>query len=237
MSKDNYKSIFSTYDPESSVGTEFRRLLFNMTNNRILENGGKSFLITSPSTGEGKSTVASFLALTGAVHKPRKTLLIDADLRRPVIHKMFGLKQKNGLTDIIVGGAKLEDCAKSTEVPNLHVITSGISDWNPTELFDSPAIPGLFEAAKFYYDLIIVDSAPVIPVTDPLIIGTEVDGLCLVVKAGATQKEVVARACELINESGARLLGVVLNNVKQALPYYYNHRYYGYHYTSRNKHA
>jgi protein-tyrosine kinase len=233
MSKDENKSIFEAYDPESSVGTEFRRLLFNMTNNRLVENGAKSFLITSPSIGEGKSTVASFLALTAAVHKPRKTLLIDGDLRRPVIHKMFGLNQKMGLTDIIVSGAKLEDCAKKTEIPNLHIITSGVSDWNPTELFDSPSIPGLFEAAKFYYDLIIIDSAPVIPVTDPLILGAEVDGICLVVKAGATQKEVVTRACDLINQSHARLLGVVLNNVKQALPYYYNHKYYGYHYTSR----
>lgn len=233
MSKDDHKNIFNTYDPESPVGTEFRRLLFNMTNNRIIGNSGKSFLITSPSIGEGKSTVASFLALTGAVHKPRKTLLIDGDLRRPTIHRMFNLDQRNGLTDIITGGAKLEDCAKTTEVPNLHVITSGVSDWNPTELFDSPAIPGLFEAAKFYYDLIIVDSAPVIPVTDPLIIGLEVDGICLVVKAGSTQKEVVSRACELIEQSGARLLGVVLNNVRQALPYYYNHKYYGYHYSSR----
>ncbi len=233
MSKNDYKNIFGTYDPESPVGTEFRRLLFNMTNNRLLENGGKSFLITSPSVGEGKSTISSFLALTSAVHKPRKTLLIDGDLRRPVIHKIFGVNQKTGLADIIANGAKIEDCVKKTEIPNLHIITSGISDWNPTELFDSPAIPGLFEAAKFYYDLIIIDSAPVIPVTDPLIIGQDVDGIALVVKAGATQKEVVTRACELITQSGARLLGVVLNNVKQALPYYYNHKYYGYHYTSR----
>ncbi len=231
--KNEAKNIYKTYDPESPVGTEFRRLLFNLTNSRVLSDNAKSFLITSPSVGEGKSTVSTFLAMTGAVHRPRKTLLIDADLRRPVIHKIFGINQRNGLCDIITSNVKLEDCIKKTQVENLDIITSGKIDRNPTELFDSPSVSGIFDAAKFYYDLIIVDSAPVVPVTDPLILGSEVDGMCLVIKAGATQKEVVNRAADLINQSGARLLGVALNNVKQALPYYYNHKYYGYHYTSR----
>ncbi|HEQ98207.1 MAG TPA: polysaccharide biosynthesis tyrosine autokinase [candidate division Zixibacteria bacterium] len=231
--KNEDKNIYKTYDPESSIGTEFRRLLFNLTNNRVLQEKGKSFLITSPSVGEGKSTVSTFLAMTGAIHRPRKTLLIDADLRRPVIHKIFDIDQAKGLCDVIMKNVKLEDCVKKTEIENLDVITSGRIEGNPTELFDSPAIPGIFEAAKFYYELIIVDSAPVVPVTDPIILGTEVDGILLVIKAGATQKEVVSRAIDLINQSGARLLGVALNNVKQALPYYYNHKYYGYQYASQ----
>ena len=230
MSKPTYTNIFDTYNPESPVGTEFRRLIYNMTNSRILPDNAKTFLVTSPSTGEGKSTVSSFLAVTGAIHRPRKTLLIDADLRRPVIHKIFGLKREIGLCDIIAEGARLEDCIKKTSADKLHIITAGVSDIHPTEMFDSPTISEFFDACKFYYDLIIIDSAPVIPVSDPLIIGTEVDGICLVVKAGSTQKEVVTRACDLINQSGARLLGVVLNNVKQALPYYYDYKYYGYHY-------
>jgi protein-tyrosine kinase len=233
MVKSNNKSVMDTYNPESPVGTEFRRLIYNMTNNPLLPEGSKSFLVTSPSVGEGKSTISSFLGLTGAVHRPRKTLLIDADLRRPVIHKLFGLNQYNGLTDIITNGAKLEDVIKKTRVDKLDIITSGKNYKHPTELFDSPNFSEIFEAAKFYYDLIVIDSAPVIPVTDPLIIGTEVDGLILVVKAGVTQKEVVSRACGLISQSGANLLGIVLNNVKHALPYYFNHQYYGYEYHSK----
>jgi len=199
MPKSKYNNILDTYNPESPVGTEFRRLIYNLTNNRTLPEGSKSFLITSPSVGEGKSTVSSFLSLTGAVHRPRKTLLIDADLRRPVIHKLFGLNQYNGLTDIITNGVKLEEVVKKTSIENLDIITSGKNYVNPTELFDSPNFNDLFEAAKFYYDLIIVDSAPVIPVSDPLIIGTEVDAIVLVIKAGVTQKEVVSRACGLIS--------------------------------------
>ncbi len=231
--KNEKKNIYNTYDPESPVGTEFRRLLFNLANNNKLQEKGKSFLITSPSVGEGKSTVSAFLAMTGAIHRPRKTLLIDADLRRPVIHEMFGIEQANGLCDVIMKKVKLEDCVKKSKIDNLDIVTSGKIKSNPTELFDSPAISGIFEAAKFYYELIIVDSAPVVPVTDPIILGREVDGILLVIKAGATQKEVVTRAADLINQSGARLLGVALNNVKQALPYYYNHKYYGYQYSSK----
>ena len=138
------------------------------------------------------------------------------------------------LADIIADGVKLEQCIKKTAYENLHIITAGRDHKNPTELFDSPTISDFFEAAKFYYEMVIVDSAPIIPVSDPLILSSEVDGICLIVKAGVTQREVVTRACELIEQAGgARLLGVVMNNVKHALPYYYNHKYYGYQYHSR----
>jgi protein-tyrosine kinase len=234
MAQANHKNIFESYNPESPVGTEFRRLIHNLTHSRLLPEGAKSFLITSPSVGEGKSTISSFLAVTGALHRPRKTLLVDADLRRPMVHRLFGLKQEMGLADIIGDGVKLEQCIKKTMYENLHIITAGRDHKNPTELFDSPTISAFFEAAQFYYEMIIVDSAPIIPVSDPLILSSEVDGICMVVKAGSTQREVVIRACELIEQAGgARLLGVVLNNVKQALPYYYNHKYYGYQYHSR----
>jgi capsular exopolysaccharide synthesis family protein len=233
MAQPNHKNIIESYDPESPVGTEFRRLIHNLTHSRLLPEGAKTFLITSPSVGEGKSSISAFLAVTGALHKPRKTLLVDADLRRPMVHKLFGVQQDGGLTDIIADGVKLENCIKKTGYENLHIITAGRNHKNPTELFDSPTISDFFEAAQFYYEMIIVDTAPIIPVSDPLILSGEVDGICLVVKAGVTQREVVTRACELIEQAGgARLLGVVMNNVKHALPYYYNHKYYGYHYHS-----
>jgi len=234
MGRPKDSSIIDSYNPESPMGTEFRRLFHNLTHSKLLPEDAKSFLITSPSIGEGKSTISCYLALIGATHGPRKTLLVDADLRRPVIHRLFSIDQAGGLSDIIVNGAKMEECIKRTKHENLHIVTAGKNLKNPTMLFDSPAMPAFFEAAKFYYELIIVDSAPVIPVPDPLILSNVVEGICLVAKAGATQREVLTRACQLINESGgASLLGVVLNNVNQALPYYYNHKYYGYHYSHR----
>jgi len=221
---ENSRKITDQYDGESASGTEFRRLLHNMLNSSYLPEDGKSFLVTSATTGEGKSTIASSLSITASVYKSKKTLLIDADLRRPVLHRFFGYQRERGLR---------EDSLKSTQNENLWVLTSGTHFPKPTQLFDSQKLPELLAEARFYFALIIIDCAPVIPVSDALLLGREVDGVVMVVKAGETPREVSKRACDLVHESGANLLGVTLNNVKEALPYYYNYRYYGYRYSSK----
>lgn len=225
--------IIANFAGESATGTEFRRLLHNMLNHKSLPEDGKSFLITSSTTGEGKTTISSNLAITAAQYKLKKTLIIDADLRRPTLHKLFGFDRAPGLSDILENRLKIEDAFRPTELENLWVLTSGSPSPNPTHLFDTPIIPEIIAATKFYFDLIIIDCAPVIPVSDPLILGSDVDGLLMVVKAGETPKEVCKRACSLVVEAEANLLGVALNNVKEALPYYFNYRYYGYQYASK----
>ena len=185
-----------------------------MLNSPVLPENSKSFLITSSTTGEGKSTIASYLAITASIYKTKKTLLVDADLRRPVQHKLFGLRQEGGLTEVIVNGAKLEDSFKRTQLDNLQLLTSGKQQVSPTEILDSLKMYEVIDAAKFYFDLIIVDCAPVIPVSDPLILGGGVDGLLMVIKAGATPRDVSKRACDLVRQSGANLIGIAMNNVK-----------------------
>jgi capsular exopolysaccharide synthesis family protein len=222
--------LIDGYDGESASGTEFRRLLHNLLNHSDLPDGGKTFLVTSATTGEGKSTVVAHLAVTAAIYKLKRTLLIDADLRRPTIHDLFGLHRNGGLTDVIHGSVKLEDSFQRTSIENLSVLSSGTFSDNPTQLFDSQQIHEIIEACRFYYDLIIIDCAPIIPVSDALLLGRDVDGLLVVIKAGETPREVCKRACNLVAEAGGNLLGVALNNVKEALPYYYNYRYYGYKY-------
>lgn len=100
-------------------------------------------------------------------------------------------------------------------------------------MFDSAAIGKLLEEVRFYYDLILVDCAPVLPVSDPMLLASEMDGVILVVKAGTTQREVAKRAASMLQNDKTRLLGVVLNNLSNALPYYYNESYYGYEYGPR----
>ena len=229
----NSRKITDQYDGESAAGTEFRRLLHNLLNSSYLPEDGKLFLVTSATTGEGKSTIASSLAITASIYKTKKTLLIDGDLRRPVLHKFFGHGREGGLSDAILEDTKLEDNLKSTPVEHLWLLTSGRYHPNPTQLFDSPRLPEVLAAARFYFELVIIDCAPVIPVSDALVLGREADGVLLVVKAGETPREVSKRATNLVHESGANLLGVTLNNVKDALPYYYNYRYYGYRYSSK----
>ncbi len=232
--KTNKPAVLDDYHGESAAGTEFRRLLHNMLQSSKLAEGAKTFLITSATTGEGKSTIASNLAVTATIYKARKTLLVDADLRRPVLHEMFGFSRENGLTDVLDDKVKLEDAYKSTKLESLWVLSAGGRRSNPSKYFESAKLKEIVEASKFYFDLIIFDSAPVIPVADALSLGRLVDGVVMVLKAGETPREVAKRATEVIYDAGANLLGIAMNNESEALPYYFNQRYYGYNYTSNS---
>lgn len=220
-------SIVDFYQPEAPFATEFRRLLYKILDRRS-DSELKGLLITSAMLSEGKSTVASFLALTAAKHKGLKTLLIDSDLRRPTIHRCFALERQRGLADILSASCEQKDVVKTTPVEKLHVITAGLTDVPPAELFDGEAVGRLIDEMKYYYDLVLVDSAPVLPVSDPMLLAPKLDATLLVVKAGSTQRQVVRRAVDIIGPH--KLLGVVVNNVDGSLPYYYDYGYYGYSY-------
>ncbi len=234
MSPKPRKLIFDFYDPESPVGTEFRRLLHNITRGTKGKER-KSFLTTSAMLSEGKSTVSSYLALTAAAYKSRKTVLVDCDLRRPSIHRHFGLPLEGGVTDVIDGKLSAEDAFKATRIENLWILTAGTLKKNPTELFESQEVKKVVEQLKFYFELVFVDCAPIIPVSDPVELAPELDGVLLVIKAGATQSEVVLRAVDIVKKADAEIVGVVLNNMNSVLPYFYNHSYYGYSYSSRGR--
>ena len=177
---------------------------------------------------EGKSTISSFLAVTAARQKGMKTLLIDADLRRPTVHKLFAMERDNGLTEILADNYNPVDMIKHTEMENLHIMTAGKRVPSPTDIFDAQSIGRIIDEMKFYYDIILVDCAPVLPVSDPMLLASKLDGIVLVVKAGATQKEVVECAVEILSTNNHRVLGIVLNNMNNSLPYYYDYNYYYY---------
>lgn len=227
-------NLFDYYDLESPYATEFRRLLHGLNS---VEEGKrpKTILITSAMLSEGKSTIVSFLAMTSARHKRRKTLLVDCDLRRPVLHHLFSVPRDNGVVDILVKGAKVKDVIKKTSDDMLDIITAGKAVAQPTEVFDSMAIHKMLEEIRFYYDLILIDCAPVLPVSDPMMLAPEMDGVLMVIKAGSTQREVVRRASLLLQNNSTNFLGIVLNNLSNVLPYYYHESYYGYEYKPRVK--
>lgn len=182
---------------------------------------------------EGKSTVCAYLGITAAVHKGMRTLIIDCDLRRPTMHKLFLLARKHGMTEILQEGFSPRDAIKKTTIDKLDIITCGEFHAEPTELFDVEAIGTLVDDLKFYYDLILVDAAPALPVSDPMLLAPKLDGTLLVVKAGTTQKEIVLRALDIVDPLRQRVLGIVLNNMNNTLPYYHDYRYYGYEYRTR----
>lgn len=227
-------AFFSHFADESPGANEFRRL-YSKLKNLYGAADMKNFIVTSSMMSEGKSTASALLACTIARYRNTKTILVDCDLRRPRVHQLFGMPKEEGVADVLTGDRKLDTCFKRTSIENLRLLTAGNVVDNPTELFNSPRLRDLFSEIKFYFDTVIVDSPPVIPVTDTLILSPEMDGALMVVKAGETHKEVVKRAADMMRNAGFNILGVIVNNQKSVLPYYYDQSYYGYKYYVRDE--
>lgn len=212
---------------ESPAGTEFRRLHVQLT--RVGEGDRlRTFQITSSRRGEGKSTTAAHLALTIARHTQGRVGLVDCDLRKPRLHEIYGVPQAKGMTDFMRGILPLKGVIKETLQPNLSLITSGRVISGPSKLFETEVIQLAFSKITPEFDIVIVDSPPLLPVSDPLLLASEMDGVLLVVMAGRTPRQVVRRARALLSTVEANVLGVVVNNAAEALPYYYDYKYYGY---------
>ncbi|MBF0522916.1 MAG: CpsD/CapB family tyrosine-protein kinase [Candidatus Omnitrophica bacterium] len=214
-------SIITYFDTKAVISEQYKTLRTNI----LSKNNGKppkAFVITSALPGEGKTVTSLNIAISmaQAVSKP-KILLIDADLRKGRIAKYLGVKQPVGLSEILTGVAKMEDVVfKLDNYENLAFIASGSVPENPSELLASDEMRKFFVEMKDRFDHVIIDTSPIIPVTDASILGRLVDGLILVVKAGSTQRGVVKRALEKLHQSHSAILGHVLTNIEYHLPEY-----------------
>ena len=223
------RSVYETYEEDSPVAIEFRRAYAKLSYFMKQENK-RCFLVSSAMAGEGKSTAASLMAVTIARYRNTKTLLVDADLRRPRVHEFFELPAKHGLADALLGEAEIIETVKDTRFENLKVITCGKHVSSPTGLLQADRIANLLSELKFYFDTVILDTTPILPVSDAALIAAEVDGVILVVMAGVTQREVVQRALAILKDSRVDVVGTLVNNASQVLPYYYSYHYYDYKY-------
>lgn len=169
-----------------------------------------SIVISSVLPGEGKSFTAANLAITMAQQKS-KTLLIDADLRRGVLHNSFNCPKKPGLTNYLTGVVSLENVMNETYVPNLHLITCGSLIPNPSELLGSIKMKRFIEGISKRFDFIIFDSPPLVAATDAVVLGTLVSGVAILIRAGKTKREDVGRKLELFNNVEANIIGAILN--------------------------
>ncbi len=186
----------------------------------------KLILISSATPTEGKTTVATNLACILA-QRETKVILIDADLRRPNVHHRFGLNGRVGLSTVLSGAAKLEDAVRNIpEVPNLDVLTSGPVPPFPTEMLSSEAMHDLLHLCAERYTHIVIDSPPILSVTDGIILARQADAVVLVVRHSKSSRQAVRRARDLLARVGSVLTGVVLNAVDINSPEY--HGYYGY---------
>jgi capsular exopolysaccharide synthesis family protein len=176
--------------------------------------------VTSCEPGEGKSTIALNLAIV-LTQFGRRVLLVDADLRRPRLHKTLGLSNATGLSSQLSGNAPLEGLLQQTEIPDLSVTTSGPIPPNPSELLGSPGLQTLIEHFGDRFDHILFDCPPVVSVTDAIILSDRVDSTILVVRAGSTSREALAQSLARLQRSGAHVVGTVLNAVSERSGYYY----------------
>lgn len=215
----------SAAKPRSLASEDFRSLRTNIQYASV-DRSIRSLLVTSPSPSEGKSTVASNLAIVLA-QSGSKVALIDADLRKPNVHKVLGLPNRLGLSNLFVQTSPLlNGHMQPTVTPNLAALTSGALPPNPSELLGSEKMFRILGHIHESVDMIIVDSPPVLAVTDSAVLGPRVDGVILVLKPGATKLAAARHAVDQLRRVGARILGVVLNEVETGRRgYSYNYYY------------
>jgi capsular exopolysaccharide synthesis family protein len=224
--------LVSHYAPKSPIAESYRTLRTNIISKKPPRS--VTILVTSSGPKEGKSTSIANMAVTLA-QMNAKVILVDLDLRRPMIQNKFMLDKENGVSDYLIdANLTVAQVAKHTEVPNLDVITSGFIPPNPSEMLSSKRFDELILDLKENYDFILFDSPPVIAVTDALILAKKVDMLLLIVRIGLTEKGIVRRARELLSNVNAKIDGIVVNGIqvnryysKQNNYYYYYYYYYG----------
>jgi len=205
--------LITLTDPRSPAAEAYHTLRTNLTF-AALDKPIETLLVTSAAPGEGKSTILANLAVTMAQGE-RRTILVDADLRRPGLHEIFGVANERGLTTMIVEEAALDDPPLiDVGVDNLWLVPSGPLPPNPADILGSRKMEQTITAliAKTRADIVLFDAPPVIVVTDAIVLGTKVDGVLLVVSAGRTRREHVQRARELLERVHVRIVGAVLNN-------------------------
>jgi polysaccharide chain length determinant protein (PEP-CTERM system associated) len=223
--------LITNFSPKSPVSEAYRSLRTNILFAN-LDKPAKTLVVSSSATKEGKSTTVANLAITMAQMGSR-VLIIDADLRRPTMHSLFKVERQTGLTNALLGAYTLDEVIKPTGIENLDIITAGDIPPNPSELLSSNAMRKALNLLQQRYDLIVLDSPPVIAVTDAAVLSTRVDAVLLVVSSGYVTRKEVDRALQLLGNVRANLVGVLLNglDIKRIYgSYYYYYHYYQYYY-------
>lgn len=212
--------IVTFYDSSSPVTEQYRTLRTNIQSlsaNKPI----KTIAITSSIHGEGKTITAINLAISMAHDLNKKSiLLVDADLRRARISKYLGIASQAGLADLISDGTNVDDALLNIGIDNLTLLPAGKVPHNPAELLGSIKLKNILNFLKSKYDYIIIDTPPIISVTDAGVLGAQTDGVIMVIQANRTQKGIVRHAEALIKQAQAKILGYILTNIQYHIPAY-----------------
>lgn len=229
------KTIITHSDPKSPISEAYRVLRTNIQFSSV-DKPLKVMVVTSSGPGEGKTTTIINLAITFAQSGSR-VLLIDSDMRKPKIHKVFEFSNSKGLVNILAQREDYKEVVHKIDIDNIDIITSGTIPPNPSELLASNSMKQFLQKVKEDYDVVFIDAPPVGSVTDAAILSTLVDGTILVAASGQVHIDAVVRTKNLLNQVNANIVGVVLNKLDKGAhgnSYYYYYYYYGENDDSKN---
>lgn len=203
-------SLITLMDKSSPVAERYRTIRTNIQFASSADNLVKTLVITSSGPGEGKSTTSSNLAVVFA-NAGQKVLLVDADMRKPTVHKTFLVNNSLGLSNVLSTNARVNDAIQQSIVPNLFILPSGVKAPNPSELLGSARMDHLIHNIKESFDFVIFDMPPIVTVTDAQIIASKADATLLVVREDVTRKDSLQKATNLLHMVNANILGAVYN--------------------------
>jgi len=232
-----HSALISEGNPKDPVAEAYRTLRTSLMYSAG-EHKLRSLVISSAGQSEGKSITTANLGITCA-QMGQRTLILDGDLRRPIQHIFFDIDRDGGLTEFLVQDLPLSDVIKASGVENLEIITAGITPPNPAPILASQAMHNRLEELGKIYDIILIDSPPIIAVTDAVLLGKMTDGVLMVVRCAATPRAAAKHAVSVLQNANVSLLGAILNDVDVTRHYggyyyynYYYHYYYGGYYGS-----
>ena len=231
----NFQEFITLFESDTNLGESFRAIKARINFSNSDSEVPKLILVTSPAESEGKTFVSINLAESFASSNKR-TLIIDCDIRRPKVNLIMGVDRKPGLVDYLLQKVKLEEIIRKTKINNFSYITSGTIPSHPADILDSKSMKNFLSEIRDYFDIIIIDSAPIVAVIDAEILSKLVDGTILVIAADKTENRLMLDAVDKIKRHKVKFFGTVLNNFKyKSGSGYYQKYYYNYSHASNNK--
>ncbi|MFL0492912.1 CpsD/CapB family tyrosine-protein kinase [Bacillus sp. 179-I 2A5 NHS] len=207
------RQLITHQEPKSRITEQYRNIRTNIEFTSV-DNNIRSIMVTSANPGDGKTMTVSNLAVVFG-QQGKKVLVIGADLRKPSIQDLFAVHNSNGLTNVLSGQANIMQCIQKTDIENVYVMASGPIPPNPAELLGNRVMDEVLLEAYNMFDIVLIDTPPVLAVTDAQILANKCDGIILVVRSEKTEKDKIVKTKQLLDKASGKILGVVLNDKKE----------------------